>query len=161
MARPIVYGAAYSVYVQAVRLTLAAKAAAYDLVEVDVFAPGGPGPQHLARHPFGRIPAFEHDGLTLYETAPICRYVDEAFSGPALQPADAAPRAVMGQAISVMDNYAYRSMVWGSISNKSKRRGADARRTLTNSRPRGGDPPSAWRLWSGWRHRATGWRATR
>ena len=113
MANPIVYGAAYSVYVQAVRLTLSAKAAAYELVEVDVFAPGGPGPEHLARHPFGRIPTFEHDGLTLYETAPICRYVDEAFTGPPLQPSAPASRAVMGQAVSIMDNYAYRSLVWG------------------------------------------------
>ncbi|HEY5007469.1 MAG TPA: glutathione S-transferase family protein [Caulobacteraceae bacterium] len=113
MARPIVYGAAYSVYVQAVRLTLWAKAIAYDLVDIDVFAPGGPGPEYLVRHPFGRIPAFQHDGVQLYETAPICRYVDEAFPGPVLQPAHPLPRAVMGQAISIMDNYAYRYLVWG------------------------------------------------
>jgi glutathione S-transferase len=83
---PIVYGAAYSVYVQAVRLTLWAKQVPYELVEVDVFAAGGPPPEHLARHPFGRIPAFKHNGLQLYETAPICRYIDESFEGPQLQP---------------------------------------------------------------------------
>ena len=111
--RPVVYGAAYSVYVQATRLTLWAKAVPYDLVEVDVFAPGGPPAEYLLRQPFGRIPSFEHGHLRLYETGPICRYVDEAFEGPALQPATASARAVMGQAVSIMDSYAYRSLVWG------------------------------------------------
>jgi glutathione S-transferase len=67
--RPIVYGAAYSVYVQAVRLTLWAKQVPYDLVEVDVFGPAGPPAEYLSRHPFGRIPSFEHDGFRIYETA--------------------------------------------------------------------------------------------
>ncbi|ATQ44030.1 glutathione S-transferase family protein [Caulobacter mirabilis] len=111
--RPIVYGARYSVYVQALLLCLEEKQVPYDLVEVDVFADGGAPSEHLSRHPFGRIPAFEHGALRLYETAPICRYVDEAFDGPALQPATAAARARMGQAISIADNYAYRSLVWG------------------------------------------------
>ena len=61
--RPIVFGAAYSVYVRAVRLVLHEKGVAYDHVDVDVFAPSGPPAEHLARHPFGRIPAFEHDGF--------------------------------------------------------------------------------------------------
>jgi glutathione S-transferase len=111
--QPIVYGAAYSVYVRTVRLTLWAKSVPYRLVDVDVFAPGGPPPEHFRRHPFGRIPAFEHGPVKLYETAPICRYVEEAFAGSRLQPTTPAGRAVMGQAIAIMDHYAYRSMVWG------------------------------------------------
>ena len=117
-SRPVLYGAAYSVYVQAARLTLQEKAVGYDLVEVDVFAPSGPPPEHLARHPFGKIPAFEHDGFRLYETGPICRYIDEAFPGAALQPADPKARARMGQAIAVLDNYVYTSMVWGLYSEQ-------------------------------------------
>jgi glutathione S-transferase len=112
-SRPIVFGAPYSVYVKAVRLALWAKEVPYDLVEVDVFAPGGPPAEYLSRHPFGRIPSFEHGQLRMYETAPICRYIDEAFEGPPLQPSAPAARAVMGQAISIMDSYAYRSLVWG------------------------------------------------
>lgn len=113
MTRPVVFGAAYSVYVKAVRLTLWAKQVPYDLVEVDVFAPGGVPREYLSRQPFGRIPSFEHGDLRMYETAPICRYVDEAFSGPQLQPSTPSSRAVMGQAVSIMDSYAYRSLVWG------------------------------------------------
>ena len=111
--RPMLYGASYSVYVRAVRLALEEKQVDYELVEVDVFAPSGPPPEHLARHPFGRIPAFDHDGFVLYETATINRYIDEAFIGPHLQPKDLRSRARMGQAISILDNYAYRALVWG------------------------------------------------
>lgn len=112
MPMPVVYGASYSVYVQAVRLTLWAKTVPYACVEVDVWTEGR-SPEHLLRHPFGRIPAFEHDHVRLYETAPICCYIDEAFTGAPRQPSSPLPRAVMGQAISIMDNYAYRSLVWG------------------------------------------------
>ncbi len=112
MSQPIVFGAAYSVYVRIVRLALWEKQVSYRLQEVDAFAPGGPPADHLARQPFGRIPAFEHDGFTLYETAAITRYIDEAFDGPALQPDDAKRRARMNQIIGMLDSYAYRTLVW-------------------------------------------------
>ena len=108
----VVYGAAYSVYVRIVRIALHEKGVAYDLVPVDVFAEGGVPPDHLARHPFGRIPAFEHDSFSLYETGAITRYIDEAFSGPALQPVALRERAQMNQIIAMLDNYAYLPMVW-------------------------------------------------
>jgi len=106
------YGADYSVYVRIARMTLAEKGVDHELVPVDVFAPGGIPEWYRELHPFGRIPAFEHDGLRLFETAAISRYVDDAFAGPALQPADAARRAVMNQIVGLLDAYAYRAMVW-------------------------------------------------
>jgi glutathione S-transferase len=112
MATPALFGAAYSVYVRSARLALEEKGVPYRLEEVDVFAPGGPPAAYRQRHPFGRIPAFEHDGFHLYETGAITRYVDEAFAGPPLQPADPKRRARMNQAISILDNYAYRTLVW-------------------------------------------------
>lgn len=112
MATPIVFGAAYSVYVRAVRLVLDEKGIDSELREVDVFAPGGPTQDHFSRHPFGRIPAFEHDGFRLYESGAISRYIDEAFEGPALQPVAAEARARMNQILAILDNYAYRTLVW-------------------------------------------------
>jgi glutathione S-transferase len=113
LAEPILFGAAYSVYVRIARLALAEKGVAYRLIEIDVFAPDGPPPDYLAqRQPFGRIPAFEHDGFRLYETGAIARYVDEAFAGKRLQPSDPRSRARMNQLIGVLDNYAYRTLVW-------------------------------------------------
>ncbi|MER8485233.1 glutathione S-transferase family protein [Mesorhizobium sp. M1322] len=112
MSKPIVYGADYSVYVRIVRLVLEEKGIDYELVPVDIFAADGVPGWYFDHHPFGRIPAFEHDGFRLHETSAIARYVDEAFDGPALQPVEARPRATMNQILGMLDAYAYRAMVW-------------------------------------------------
>ena len=111
-AEPVVFGAGYSVYVRIVRLTLEEKGVACRLEPIDVFADGGLPTGYRGRHPFGKIPAFEHDGFRLFETSAIARYVDEGFDGPALQPDDPRSRARMNQAIGLLDSYGYRAMVW-------------------------------------------------
>jgi glutathione S-transferase len=112
MGEPLLYGMNYSVYVQIARLALIEKRVEYKQELVSVFQPGGPPAWYLDHHPFKRMPAFEHDGFRLYETAAITRYVDEAFDGPALQPADVRQRARMTQIIGLLDSYGYRPMVW-------------------------------------------------
>ena len=109
---PTLFGATYSVYVRIVRLALEEKGVPYRLEEIDIFAPGGPPPGYLERHPFGRIPAFEHGDIRLFEAAAICRYVDDAFDGPRLTPSEPAPMALMAQTIGMLDSYAYRALVW-------------------------------------------------
>ncbi|MEO3999051.1 glutathione S-transferase family protein [Mesorhizobium sp. CAU 1732] len=74
--------------------------------------PAVPPAWYADLHPFGKIPAFEHGALRLFETAAITRYVDEAFDGPSLQPVTPPDRAVMNQIIGLLDAYAYRAMVW-------------------------------------------------
>jgi glutathione S-transferase len=103
MARPIVYGSAMSPYVWSVRLALAEKGVAHELVSVGISEMRSEA--HLARHPFGKIPAFEHDGFMLYETQAIMRYVDEAFPAAPLQPIEVHPFARMNQIMGVVDNY--------------------------------------------------------
>jgi glutathione S-transferase len=110
--QPQVYGLARSVYTRIARLALEEKGVPYALNDVEIFGAGGAPAEHLARHPFGRIPAFEHAGFWLYETAAITRYVDEAFAGPPLQPVAPRERARMNQVIGVIDAYAYRPMIW-------------------------------------------------
>jgi glutathione S-transferase len=110
--QPQVYGLARSVYTRIARLALEEKGVPYALNDVEIFGAGGAPAEHLARHPFGRIPAFEHEGFWLYETAAITRYVDEALEGPPLQPATPRERARMNQVIGVIDAYAYRPMIW-------------------------------------------------
>jgi glutathione S-transferase len=111
MAKPVIYGPAYSTYARTCRLALEEKGAPYDLVEVDTLSGANRTPEHLARHPFGKVPAFEHDGLALYETDAIIRYVNEVFPGVDLQPADAPGRARMAQAINIIGGYAYPAMI--------------------------------------------------
>jgi glutathione S-transferase len=106
------YGAAWSVYVRIARLALEEKQIKYSLVEVDVFAETGVPQEHFRRHPFGRIPAFEHGDFRLYETGAIVRYIDEAFPGCKLQPTDLKARAKMNQILGILDAYAYRTLVW-------------------------------------------------
>jgi glutathione S-transferase len=110
---PVLYGLARSVYTRIVRLALEEKAVGYSLEEVEIFGPRGVPAAHLARQPFGRIPAFEHDGFMLYETDAITRYIDEAFTGTRLQPHLLRARARMNQVIAIIDAYAYRPMIWG------------------------------------------------
>jgi glutathione S-transferase len=116
MAHPIVYGPAFSSYVWSVRLALAEKGVTHVLVDV----PFGQQrePPHLARHPFGKVPAFEHDGLALYETQAIMRYVEEAFAGPPLQPEDTKLFARMNQVIGIIDAYGWPSMVGAILFNR-------------------------------------------
>lgn len=113
MADPILFGPGYSTYARSVRLTLEEKGVPYQVVEVtnlQQFVTQGMPAEQLERHPFNKVPAFEHDGNIIYETSAIERYIDEAFDGPSLQPSDALGRARMMQVISVVDCYAYNWM---------------------------------------------------
>jgi glutathione S-transferase len=106
------YGAAWSVYVRIARLALEEKQIKYSLVEVDVFAETGVPQEHLQRHPFGRIPAFQHGDFHLYETGAIVRYIDDTFPGCTLQPTSPKARAKVNQIVGILDAYAYRTLVW-------------------------------------------------
>lgn len=107
----LVHGPAYSTYTRTVRLALEEKGVAYELREVDLLGGAGQSPEHLARQPWGKVPAFEHDGFALFETFAITRYVDEAFPGPRLQPEGARERARMTQIIGVLDSYGYGALI--------------------------------------------------
>jgi glutathione S-transferase len=63
------------------------------------------GPEHMARHPLGRVPAIDDDGFVVYETQAILRYLDAVGPGPALTPADPKAAARMNQVIGVIDGY--------------------------------------------------------
>lgn len=98
-----IYGIPGSPYVRAALLGCEEKGVGYDFRRL------GFGdsklPEHLARHPFGRIQAFEHDGFALYETQAILRYVDAVFPGPALQPSEPRAAARMNQFAGITDWY--------------------------------------------------------
>jgi len=103
-------GYRYSVYLRIVRMVLAEKHLRATLVEVNPFAPPLP-PGFLELNPFGRVPVLQHGPFTIYETAAITRYLDEALPGPPLQPADARDRARMAQVVAIADADACLPMV--------------------------------------------------
>ncbi len=100
MSQVTLYGFPASTYVRTARMALEEKGVAYDL---EPLAPHSP--EIDAINPFGKIPAFRHGELTLFETIAIACYVDEAFDGPPLQPKDGPARARMLQWMSAyVDN---------------------------------------------------------
>jgi glutathione S-transferase len=116
MGRPIVYGPAGSTYVWSVRLALAEKGVAHELVDVP-FGVHREAP-HRERHPFAKVPAFEHDGFQLYETQAILRYVDEGFPVSPLQPTDLHQFSRMNQIIGIIDAYGWPSIAGGILVNR-------------------------------------------
>jgi len=118
MSDPVLYGLSRSVYTRIARLALEEKGVRYTLAEVEIFGSDGVPDEYLARQPFGRIPALEHDGFALYETGAITRYVDETFVGSNLQPQDTQARARMNQVIGIVDSYCYRPMIWGVFAGR-------------------------------------------
>jgi glutathione S-transferase len=111
MGTPIIYGTPFSTYVRSVRIAFEEKPAKYELVDVSVIEGAQKQPPHLKRNPFGTVPAFEHDGLKLYETSPIIRYIDQVYPGAQLTPGDPRERAHMNQIISIVDYHAYPSII--------------------------------------------------
>jgi glutathione S-transferase len=116
MTRPIVYGMVGSTYVWSVRLALAEKGVAHDFIDVP-FGAHREEP-HLSRHPFAKVPAFEHDDFALYETQAIMRYVDERFESAPLQPIDVHEFSRMNQIIGIVDAYAWPSIAAGVLFNR-------------------------------------------
>jgi GSH-dependent disulfide-bond oxidoreductase len=61
-------------------------------------------PAYLAINPGGTVPTLRHDGLVLTESTPMMEYIDDAFDGPSLRPADPALRWRMRWILRVLDN---------------------------------------------------------
>jgi glutathione S-transferase len=115
------HGYRYSVYLRIAAMALIEKGVAWKHVEVNPFV--DPVPEaYLALNPFGRVPTLVHDGFVLYETTAIARYVDDAFPGRSLQPAEPKERARMNQIIAIADSYAYWPLVRQVFSQRVFRR---------------------------------------
>lgn len=95
------FGHPMSTCTRKVLTALDEKQAKFELVVVDITTGGHKAPEHLARQPFGQIPAFEDGDFRLYESRAIIRYLDETLPGAALTPKDAKGRALMEQWISI------------------------------------------------------------
>jgi len=108
MSEFVVHSIPGSPFGRTVLATLEEKGAPYRLSPV---APGTfKSPEHLARHPFGRVPVLEHDGFRLYETQAILRYLDRVLPTPALTPTDPRRAARMDQAMNINDWYLFQDV---------------------------------------------------
>jgi glutathione S-transferase len=108
MSEFVIHSVPGSPFGRAVMLALEEKGATYRLVAV---APGNMrSPEHLRRHPFGRVPVIEQGGFRLYETQAILRYLDRALPTPALTPADPQAAGHMDQLMNVNDWYLFQGV---------------------------------------------------
>jgi glutathione S-transferase len=101
----VIYSIPGSPFGRAALMALEEKGATY------AFLPVAPGtlrsPQHLALHPFGRVPVLEHDGFRVYETQAILRYLEHLLPRPALTPHDSRAIARMDQLMNANDWYVF------------------------------------------------------
>jgi glutathione S-transferase len=96
-----VFGHPMSTCTRKLLTVLHEKGAAFDFVLVDLTKGEHKQPAHLARQPFGQVPAIDDDGFSLFESRAICRYLDAKLPGASLTPKDLKAQAVMEQWISV------------------------------------------------------------
>lgn len=95
-----IYGHPLSTCTRKVLTTLAETNTPYELTVVDFAKGEHKQPPHLARQPFGQVPAIDDDGFTMFESRAICRYLNRKANG-SLVPTDVAGAARMEQWISI------------------------------------------------------------
>ncbi|MGH6679267.1 MAG: glutathione S-transferase family protein [Bradyrhizobium sp.] len=105
MSQFVVHSHPGSPFGRAVMATLEEKGAPFHLARL---APKSP--EHLALHPFGRMPILDHDGFRLYETQAILRYLDRVLPNAPLTPADPRRAARMDQVMNINDWYLFQGV---------------------------------------------------
>ncbi len=114
MSKMKLWGFNGSTYVRSVKMLLAEKQYTdFDQVQVNVLAGEPKAAEHLARHPFGKVPVLDHDGMRILETSAIARYLNDVLPGKSLVPATPKDRARMDMVLSVIDAYGYGALVGG------------------------------------------------
>ena len=122
MPDPVLFGFPRSAFVRTARLVLEEKGVPYTLEAADPR-----NPAHRERHPFGKIPAFEHGDVGLYETLAIASYVNDTFEGADLMPAEPLRRARMFQWVSAINHYVYGDMIVRYVIQYAFPSGADGK----------------------------------
>lgn len=109
--KPVLYGFNGSTYVRTLRMMLNENGVDYDQVHVNVLEGEPRQPEHLARHPFGKVPVMDIDGMRLLETDAICRYIAQTGPGTTLIPEDPKTLAKMNEAISLINSYGFGALI--------------------------------------------------
>ena len=114
MAKIVLWGFDGSTYVRTVKMLLAEKGVTdFDQVPLNVLAGDPKQAEHLARHPFGKVPVLDYDDLRLVETSAIGRFLNDVLPGRSLIPSTPEDRARMDMAIGIIDSYGYGALVGG------------------------------------------------
>ena len=108
MSTPILHGFPKSTYVWTARAALSL--AGIDHTFVSILPPEHSSPDHLERHPFGKVPSLTNPSL--FEAAAIVRWAHEVGDA-VLFPSDPLDAARVSGLISCVGSYAYGPIVRG------------------------------------------------
>jgi glutathione S-transferase len=112
MSNMTLWGFDGSTYVRTVKMLLAEKGVTdFTQVPLNVLAGEPRTAEHLERHPFGKVPVLDYDGLRLLETSAITRYLNDKLPGASLMPETPEDRARMDMAIGITDSYGYGALL--------------------------------------------------
>jgi maleylacetoacetate isomerase len=95
MGETILYGYWRSSATYRTRIALNLKGISYKTVGVHLLKNENLGPEHLARHPAGRVPVLEIDGVRIGQSMAMIEYLDETRPSPPLLPKEPKARALV------------------------------------------------------------------
>src|SRR5271154_289972 len=114
MSDIILWGFDGSTYVRTVKMVLAEKGVTqFKQMQLNVLKGDPKTPEHLERHPFGKVPVLDHDGMRILETTAIARYLNDLLPGKSLVPATPKDRARMDMIVGIIDSYGYGALIGG------------------------------------------------
>jgi len=105
------WGTLRSTHASKTKIVLEEKALPY---RIENLSPGNlwkKPPEMLARHPLGKVPYIEDDGLTFFDSTVIAEYLEERYPAPSLMPSDPIARARVREA----ENFADEAILGGSL----------------------------------------------
>ncbi len=106
-----------STYVRTVKMLLAEKGVTdFEQVPVNVLQGEPKSPEHLQRHPFGKVPVVDVDGFRVIETPAIAAYLDALLPGKTLIPTDLKAMARSAMTVSIVDSYGYMPLIGGVVA---------------------------------------------
>ena len=110
----VLWGFNGSTYVRTIKMLLAEKAFTdFTQVPLNVLEGEPQSPEHRLRHPFGKVPVLDYEGLRILETSAIARYLNDVLPGKSLIPATPEDRARMDMVIGLIDSYGYGALTGG------------------------------------------------
>ncbi|MEM8726988.1 MAG: glutathione S-transferase family protein, partial [Pseudomonadota bacterium] len=95
-----IFGTVISTYIRIVQIACEEAGLSHETIATAAQSPAN-------RHPFGKVPVVEVDGLELIESVAVVQYIDNAHNSAALQPSDPVARAVMDKWIAIANNYLF------------------------------------------------------
>jgi len=114
MSEITLWGFDGSTYVRTIKMLLAEKGVTqFKQVPLNVLKGEPKKPEHLERHPFGKVPVVDHDGMRILETIAIARYLNDILPGKSLIPASPKERVRMDMIIGIIDSYGYAALIGG------------------------------------------------